>query len=105
MAAVAKDIREKEQLKKVEEKIGSRQGGVLKIKRCSANILLMLLVIVPAACIVISPPQIPAKLMMEKRLLALKKPLPAHTLFIPLCRSPIILFNIWVTKLFHLYAR
>ncbi len=34
---------------KVEEKIGGQQGRVLKINRCSANILLMLLVIVPLA--------------------------------------------------------
>ncbi len=90
---------------KVEEKIGSQQGGVLKINRCSANILLMLLVIVPAACIVISPPRIPANLMMEKKARCLKKPLPAHTLFTPLRRLPIILFNIWVAELFHPYAR
>jgi hypothetical protein len=63
-------------LTKVEEKKGSQQGGVLKINSFSANILLMPLVIVPAACIVISlpivipPPRIPANLMMEKRLVA-----------------------------------
>ncbi len=41
---------------KVEEKIGSQQGGVLKFNKCSANILLMPLVIVPVVCIVIPPP-------------------------------------------------
>jgi hypothetical protein len=100
-AAVAKDMGEEEQLTKVEEKIGSQQGEVLKINRCSANILLMPLVIMPAACMVISPtivippPRIPANLMMEKRLVAYKKPSPAHTLFTPYTGRPSSCSKFW----------